>query len=115
MKSVLSLTARLRLMALFVTLAILGLAVYTGYAFHGTALDMRLSATRAVVEQSVSIAQRYHDLEKSGQLRTADAHAKGAAELRAICCEGSEYVWANDMVPRMIAHPIKAEHRGKDL
>ena len=115
MKSVLSLTARLRLMALFVTLAILGLAVYTGYAFHGTALDMRLSATRAVVQQSVGIAQRYHDLEKSGQLSTADAQAKAAAEVRAIRYEGKEYVWINDMSARMIAHPIKPELDGKDL
>jgi methyl-accepting chemotaxis protein len=115
MKSVLSLTARLRLMALFVTLAILGLAVYTGYSFHGTALDMRLSATRAVVQQSVGIAQRYHDLEKSGQLSTADAQAKAAAEVRAIRYEGKEYVWINDMSARMIAHPIKPELDGKDL
>jgi methyl-accepting chemotaxis protein len=115
MNSTLSLTNRLRLMALFVTLAILGLAAYNGMAFYQAALDTRLSATRAVVEQSLAIAQRYQAQEKSGQLPAAEAQAKAIAEIRAIRYEGKEYVWINDMAPRMIAHPIKPELDGKDL
>ena len=115
MQFALSLTARLRLVALFVTLAIFGLAIYMGYAFHAAALDMRLSATRAVVQQSMAIAQRYHDQEKGGQLSSSDAQAKAVAEIRAIRYDGKEYVWINDMLPRMVAHPIKPELDGKDL
>ena len=112
---VLSLSGRLRLMALFVTLAILGLAAYNGLAFHRASMETRLAATRAVVQQSISIAQRYQEQEKSGQLPAAEAQAKAIAEIRAIRYDGKEYVWINDMTPRMVAHPIKPELDGKDL
>jgi methyl-accepting chemotaxis protein len=115
LKSTLSLTAQLRLMAAVVSVAVLGAAVHTGLAFNDASLDQQLSTTRSVVQQSEAIAQRYHELEKIGQLSTADAQAKAVAEIKAIRYQGKEYVWINDMFPRMVAHPIKPELEGKDL
>ena len=113
--SALSIAARLRLMALAVTLALLALAGYTGFAFHDSALEMRLGATRAVVQQSLAIAQRWQAQEAGGQLTRAQAQEKAIAEIRAIRYDGKEYVWINDMGPRMVAHPIKPELEGQHL
>jgi len=113
--SALSIASRLRLMALAVTLALLALAGYTGIAFHDSALEMRLSATRAVVAQSLAIAQRWQAQEAGGQLTRAQAQEKAMAEIRAIRYDGKEYVWINDMGPRMVAHPVKPELDGQDL
>ncbi|NML14847.1 methyl-accepting chemotaxis protein [Azohydromonas caseinilytica] len=114
-KVVLSLAARLRLMALAVTLALLGLGAYTGVAFHDAALDLRLGATRAVVQQSLSIAQRWQEQEATGKVSRAQAQQHAMDEIRAIRYDGKEYVWINDMVARMVAHPIKPELEGKDM
>ncbi|WP_157119438.1 cache domain-containing protein, partial [Azohydromonas lata] len=113
--STLSLAARLRLMALAVTLALLGLSAYTGFAFHASALEMRLSATRAVVQQSLTIAQHWQSQEAAGSLSRHQAQQRAIEEIRAIRYDGKEYVWVNDMTARMVAHPIKPELEGQDL
>ena len=115
MKKTVSLLARLRLMALMVTLAMLGVSAYTALAFYSASVDQRLSTTRAVVAQASAIAQKLHDQEKAGSLSRAEAQAKAIADIKAIRYEGNEYLWVNDMVPRMVAHPIKPELEGKDL
>jgi len=115
MKLTLTLAARLRWMATAASLAVLGTATYTAFAFYDATLDQRLATTRAVVQQSMALATKYHDQEKAGQLATADAQAKAASEIKAIRYDGKEYVWINDMLPRMVAHPIKPEMDGKDL
>ncbi|WP_029001118.1 methyl-accepting chemotaxis protein [Azohydromonas australica] len=113
--SALSIASRLRLMALAVTLALLALAGYTGLSFHESALEMRLGATRAVVQQSLAIAQRWQAQEAGGQLTRAQAQEKAIGEIRAIRYDGKEYVWINDTGLRMVAHPIKPELENKDL
>ncbi|WP_395704192.1 methyl-accepting chemotaxis protein [Aquabacterium sp.] len=115
MSKAVSLVARLRWMAGLITVVVLAGAAYTGYSFYQASLDQRLSTTRAVVEQSLAIARKYNDEEKAGRLPTAEAQAKAMAEIKAIRYEGKEYVWINDMTPRMVAHPIKPEMDGKDL
>jgi methyl-accepting chemotaxis protein len=110
-----TLVGRLRAMAGAVTLAVVGVAGYTGLAYYQASVDQRLSTTRAVVDQSLAIAKKYHDEETSGKLPAAEARAKATAEIMAIRYEGKEYVWINDMAPRMVAHPIKPEMNGSDL
>jgi methyl-accepting chemotaxis protein len=103
------------MMAGVVTLAVLGLAAYTAADFYQASLEQRLVTTRAVVQQSTQIAQKYHDLEKGGQLKADEARAKALEEIKAIRYDGNEYVWINDMAPKMVMHPIKPELDGKDL
>ena len=111
----LSLTSRLRLLAVFMTVAMLAVAAFTAVSYYNASVDQRLSTTRAVVHQSIAIAEKYAAEEKAGKLSLADAQAKAKAEVMAIRYEGSEYVFINDMLPRMVGHPIKPELDGKDL
>jgi hypothetical protein len=67
----LTLVGRLRTMAGLVTVAVLGVAGYTGFAYYEASVDQRLSTTRAVVGQSLAIAKKYHDEETSGKLPAA--------------------------------------------
>ena len=110
-----SIAGRLRATAFAVALAMLAITAYTAKSYYDSSIDQRLIATRAVVQQSLAIAQKFHDLEKSGALPAAEARLKAQGEIKAIRYEGKEYVWINDMTPRMIAHPIKPELDGKDL
>ena len=114
MKS-LTVSSRLRLTALAVTLLMSGIAAYTGWAFFNASIDQRLATTRSFVGQGVAIAQKYADAARSGQLTDAAAKAKAAADIKALRYDGSEYVWVNDMQPRMVMHPLKPEMDGTDL
>ena len=62
----LTLVGRLRAMAGLITIAVVGVAGYTGFAYYQASVDQRLSTTRAVVGQSSAIAKKYHDEETSG-------------------------------------------------
>ena len=48
----LTLVGRLRAMAGLVTIAVVGVASYTGFAYYQASIDQRLSTTRAVVVHS---------------------------------------------------------------
>src|ERR1043166_5315596 len=114
-RSNLSLAAKLRWstgLAAVAFLAVVALLVYRSYL---SMMDEKLRMTRGVVEQSIRIAEAYQAQEKAGQMSQADAQAKAGAEIRAIRYDGKEYVWVNDMQPRVIVHPIKPELEGKDM
>jgi methyl-accepting chemotaxis protein len=113
--STLSLAAKLRWavgIAVVAFLAVVSALVYRSYL---SLMDEKLHMTRSVVEQSIKIAETYQQQEKAGQLSTADAQAKAGAEIRAIRYDGKEYVWVNDMQPKVVIHPIKPELEGKDM
>jgi methyl-accepting chemotaxis protein len=114
-KKELSVSARLRLMALATLLLAVMLSAYTGYAFYAASLDQRLATTRNFVAQSIAIARRNADAAGSDPAAVAAAQARALAEIRALRYDGNEYMWVNDMQGRMVMHPIKPEMNGKDL
>jgi methyl-accepting chemotaxis protein len=58
---------------------------------------------------------RYGTLAETGAMSRADAQRAALETVKAIRYEGSEYFWINDLEPRMVMHPIKAELDGKEL
>jgi methyl-accepting chemotaxis protein len=111
----LSISARLKWMAVFVTIAVIGMSALSAWRFYTASLEQRLGTTRAVVQQAIGILDKYHQLESSGQMPRAEAQSKAAAEVKAIRYDGDNYIWINDMHPRIVAHPIKPELEGKDV
>jgi methyl-accepting chemotaxis protein len=114
-RSTLTLAAKLRWAVGIGVVAFLALVSMLVWRSHLSLMDEKLRMTRSVVDQSIKIAETYHAQEKSGQLSTADAQAKAGAEIKAIRYDGKEYVWVNDMHPRVVLHPIKPELEGKDV
>ena len=47
--------------------------------------------------------------------READAQKRAMARLAALRYGSNDYFWINDMLPRMVMHPIKPEMVGNDL
>ncbi|WP_280152177.1 methyl-accepting chemotaxis protein [Piscinibacter sp. XHJ-5] len=114
-RSALSLAAKLRWAVGIGVIAFLALVSMLVYRSHLSLMDEKLRMTRNVVEQSIKIAETYHAQEKAGQLSTVVAQAQAGAEIKAIRYDGKEYVWVNDMHPRVVLHPIKPELEGKDV
>ncbi|ALT76025.1 hypothetical protein AT984_01140 [Paucibacter sp. KCTC 42545] len=78
-------------------------------------MSIKMITTVEQVKQAEKIASGFHDKSKSGAMSEAEAKAAAAAEIGKIRYSGSEYIWINDMTPRMVMHPIKPELNGKDL
>jgi methyl-accepting chemotaxis protein len=111
----LSLAAKLRWAVGVGVVAFLAVVAMLVMRNHASLMDEKLRVTVSVVDQTIKIAESYYAQEKAGTLSTADAQAKAGAEIKAIRYAGKEYVWVNDMVPKVVFHPIKPELEGKDV
>ncbi len=75
----------------------------------------RRDVLRHVVESAGAIAAAYHAEETAGRMTRAQAQAEAVRALRAIRYRGEEYVWVNDMAPRMVMHPFRPDLEGKEI
>ena len=73
------------------------------------------AATRHVVELAWGILASYDQQVKSGALPLEEAKKQAASQISRLRYEEKEYIWINDLYPRMIMHPYKPELNGKDL
>jgi methyl-accepting chemotaxis protein len=115
MKYLLSITARLRLMAAIAAATLLATGAYTSFDYYKSCIDQRLLSTRSVVQQATDIAQKQFDLVQAGKISAITAQAQAAKDVQAMRYDGKEYVFIIDMQPRMVMHPIKPEMDGTDL
>jgi methyl-accepting chemotaxis protein len=78
-------------------------------------LEEREAKIRAVVETADGVLATYAKLAQQGKMTEEDARRTALELLRQTRYEGREYIWVNDLHPRMVMHPTKPELDGKDL
>ena len=78
-------------------------------------LQERQTGVRQVVEAAHGIATHFHGLSQQGAIPDDEARKRAAAAIGALRYSGNEYIWINDMHPRMVMHPIRPELNGQDL
>ncbi len=75
----------------------------------------RKAKVRAVVETAYGILQRQGERVAGGEVSEPDAKREALGLLKALRYERREYVWVNDLEPRMVMHPFMPELDGKPL
>jgi methyl-accepting chemotaxis protein len=98
--------------------AVVGFVVLVMWLSHRSAmslLDVKMITTVEQVKNAEQIVKRHFDRIGAGGLTEADAKKQAAAEIGKIRYSGNEYIWINDMTPKMVMHPIKPELNDKDL
>jgi methyl-accepting chemotaxis protein len=106
---------RLRLVIVVGLACLLALASWSVLVLKRQLMAEREAKVRAVVEVAHGLLQRQGDRVARGELSEADAKREALALLKALRYEKSEYVWVNDLEPRMVMHPFKPELDGKPL
>src|SRR5690242_17953420 len=92
------------------TLLILGLAALTAYTWEAERLEAsRVATLRGVVQSAVAVVSGYEAQARQGRMTEQQAKQAALSAIRMVRYFGNEYVWVNDMQPRMIMHPIKPE------
>src|SRR4051812_24118533 len=66
-------------------------------------------------ELALGIVKEEHAAAQKGDIAVADAQKRAMARLAALRYGSNDYFWINDMLPRMVMHPIKPEMNGSDL
>ena len=83
--------------------------------FEKGLLKEKQTATRHVVELTWGLLAEIDGQVKSGALTLENAKKLAAQRLGNLRYGENDYVWLNDLRPRMIMHPFKPELNGKDL
>ncbi len=78
-------------------------------------LEEREAKVRAVVETADGVLTTYAKLAADGKMTDDEARRTALDLLRRTRYEGREYLWVNDLHPRMVMHPTRPELDGKDL
>ncbi|MGW9232893.1 methyl-accepting chemotaxis protein [Pseudorhizobium sp. NPDC055634] len=112
----LTISARMYCLIAF-SLAILGGALTFSLFKSYSAMEQERKAGLAYMDDiAMSVLQRYHAMEVSGEMTREEAQAaamKAVGSMR--YAEGSGYFWINDMRPYMVMHPINTKLDGTDL
>ena len=77
--------------------------------------DERRDSIQSVVDIAFTLMAQYEQRVKTGELTLKDAQGKAARMINALRYKEKEYLWINDLGPKMIMHPYKPELNGKDL
>ena len=75
----------------------------------------RQDAVRQTVEVAHGLVAMAHKEMLEGKLSEGDAKRRALEALRQLRYSGNEYFWVNDMLPRMVMHPINPKLEGQDL
>ena len=105
-------------LALIIGLSLAGMIVMAPIALSTMRAQMladREAKIRQMIDVGYGILANAQRLESEGKLTREQAQAAAMAEIKSLRYDRVEYFWLNDMVPKMIMHPIKPELDGKEL
>ncbi|CAH0264406.1 methyl-accepting chemotaxis protein [Pseudomonas brassicacearum] len=75
----------------------------------------KANESRRVVEVAEGILKHYHALETTGALSLEDAQKQALALVGEIRYDEDNYLWINDLGPKMVIHPTNPKLNGQDL
>jgi methyl-accepting chemotaxis protein len=106
---------RLRLVIAVGLGCLVALAAQSGHVLERQLTAERKSRIRAVVDVAHGILARQGERVARGEVTEADAKREALGLLEALRYDEREYVWVNDLEPRMVMHPFMPELDGKPL
>jgi methyl-accepting chemotaxis protein len=94
---------------------LLALAAHSVHVLEVQLRAERQSKVRAIVELAHGILRHEGERVAKGEIGEAAARREALALIRDLRYDRREYVWVNDLEPRMVMHPFKPELEGKPL
>lgn len=112
----LTIASRLYCLILLSMLILGGALTFSLFQSYSSAERERKAGLAQMNDVALTVLKKYQALEVAGTLSREQAQAEAKAAVSVMRYgDGSGYFWINDMLPRMVMHPIKPELNGKDL
>ena len=108
-------TRRLWIVLLLAMTMLFAISVFLLRQIYIEEHEVKAGKTRQVVEATMGILKHFHGLEKSGVLSREDAQKQALAVVRSLRYEGDNYLWVNNLEPRMLMHPTNNQLDGQNL
>lgn len=106
---------RLWLIVLTATVCVLIVSGIGLIETRGDLLEGRKIKTQHIVDVAHSVVRRHHEMATKGEMTEAAAKQQALSIIESMRYSGTEYLWVNDMLPRVLMHPIKPALNGKDV
>jgi len=85
------------------------------YQLKSALEDQRRNELTHLGEVALRIVQEEYASSQHGTISAEEAKSRAIARLSALRYGHDDYFWINDLLPRMVMHPIKPELNGQDL
>src|SRR5689334_9479443 len=92
---------------------LIGIAILDSRESVASLKQQKQIELRHLVEVGLGIVKEEYAASQKGELPVADAQKRALARLGTLRYGNNDYFWVNDMLPRMIMHPIKPELNGQ--
>ena len=116
-KSTKSVSIKARL-SIIIVVVMLGLASISGFSIYNEKLSLlldRQAKTKNLVEAVYGVLEYQYGLQSKGILTEDQAKTAALSLIKQLRYDEKEYFWVNDMIPRVLMHPMKPELDGKDV
>ena len=110
-----TIAARLWHVLAIAAVGLVAISVTTLHVLEDRLIVERRAKVRASVELGYSIVAHHAALAEEGKMTRGEAQRAALQAVKAMRYEEREYLWINDVTPRMVMHPVKPEMDGKDL
>lgn len=107
--------ARLWLILTVAALMLLAFGALTLRASYEHLYQGKAEKTQHVVETGLGVFTHFQALEAGGTLSREAAQQGALAVLKALRYGRNDYLWVNDLQPRMVMHPMNPKLDGQDL
>lgn len=106
---------RLWLILTVAALMLLAFGALTLRASYEHLYQGKAEKTQHVVETALGVFTHFQALEAGGTLSREAAQQGALAVLKALRYDRNDYLWVNDLQPRMVMHPMNPKLDGQDL
>ena len=96
-------------------IGVLGIAYLNSRELASSLIQQKQIELRHLGELALGIVKEEHAAARKGDVSAADAQKRAMARVAALRYGSNDYFWINDMHPKMVMHPIRAEMNGNDL
>ena len=94
---------------------VLGVLLYFLPMMKAKVIDEKRATTRSVIDIAYTLVTEYDSRAQKGEFSIQEAQKRALARISSLRYQNNDYIWVNDMQPKMLMHPIKPELDGKDL
>ncbi len=82
---------------------------------RGLIMEEKQATVSYLVQEATSQLASYQKQVEAGTLTKEEAQKHASERIAAMRYDGANYLWINDLGPKMVMHPLKPELNGKDL
>ncbi len=94
---------------------VLGVLLYFLPMMKTKLIDEKRVTMKSVIDIAYTLVTEYDSRAQKGEFSVQEAQKRALARIKSLRYKDNDYIWVNDMQPKMLMHPIKPELDGKDL